>query len=147
MTKTEVKKWDNVAVSYTGTLEDGTIFDATSKHWWEPLKFTVWAGQMIKGFDTWVIGMKVWETKSIKMWAVDAYWEYDKNRKQTMPLTVEDKKGFQNAWIELKVWETINTSQWQFSILEVKENELILDTNHPLAWKNLIFEVKMIEIK
>ena len=70
-----VSVWDNISVTYTGSLEDGTIFDASSKHWWEPLDFTAWAGQMIPGFDAWVIGMKLGETKVIKILAKDAYGE------------------------------------------------------------------------
>lgn len=70
-----VSAWDYVSVSYTWTLKDGTVFDATSRHNWIPLEFTAWAGQMIPWFDAWIIGMKLWETKKIEIEAKDAYWE------------------------------------------------------------------------
>ncbi len=64
---------DTVAVEYTGRLEDGEIFDATERHGGEPLKFEVGAGQMIKGFDRGVIGMKVGETRTLTIPPEDAY--------------------------------------------------------------------------
>lgn len=78
-----VKPGDQVSVSYTGTKTDGSVFDATSKHGGEPLSFTVGAGQMIKGFDEGVIGMKVGETKSIVIPADKAYGP--KSQTSTLP--------------------------------------------------------------
>ena len=68
-----VKPGDAVAVSYTGTKTDGSVFDATSKHGGEPLSFTVGAGQMIKGFDDGVVGMALGATKTIVIAPEQAY--------------------------------------------------------------------------
>ncbi len=147
MKKTEVKKWDQVAVSYTGTLDDWEIFDATSRHGWEPLKFVAWAKQMIAWFDAGVIGMKVWEKKTIKIEPKDAYGEYDKSKKQIIGLTEKDKKAFEEAWVKLEKWSEFPTMNWPLPIAEVTDNSITVDMNHPLAWKKLIFEVEMLEIK
>jgi len=67
------KPGDQVSVAYTGTKTDGSVFDATSRHDGVPLEFVVGAGQMIKGFDEGVVGMKVGETKTIVIPAEKAY--------------------------------------------------------------------------
>jgi peptidylprolyl isomerase len=140
-----VKKWSNVAVSYVGKLEDGTVFDSTEKHWGEPLKFEVWAGQMIKGFDDWVVGMKIWESKTIKMDPKNAYGEYNDELKQK--IQKKDLVSFTNAWIKLEIGEKLPTQYGNFEIIEADENSITIDQNHELAWKKLIFEVEIIKIK
>ncbi len=143
MTK-KVEKWNSIAVSYTGKLENWDVFDSTEKHGWEFLRFEAWAWQMIAGFDAWVIGMSLWETKNIEIEPKNAYGEYDENKKQT--LLKKDLTSFTNAWFELKVWEKIPTQIWELEILASDDESITVDTNHPLAWKKLIFEVKIEEI-
>ena len=139
-----VEKWDNISVHYTGTLEDWTKFDSSLDRK-EPLKFEAWAGQMIPWFDAWVIGMKVWEKKKIEIEPKDAYGEYDKNKKQSM--AKKDLESFTAAWYELKVGEKLPTQFWEFEIVEADEENITIDTNHALAWKKLIFDVEIVEIK
>lgn len=93
----QVKNWDTISVDYVWKLEDGTIFDASIEEFakktknysegsgrkYEPLEFTVWAGQMIVWFDSGVIWMKVGEKKTLKIEPKDAYWE--KETIQTVP--------------------------------------------------------------
>ena len=105
-----VEKGSNITVSYTGSLEDGTVFDSTEKHWGTPLEFTAGAGQMIKGFDEWVMGMKEGEEKTIEIKAIDAYWEKDDSKKQVIP-----KKDFM-----------------YFSLVEHVEDRLGHDTRYSL---------------
>ena len=66
-----VKKGDRVKVHYTGKLEDGSVFDSSIGK--DPLEFTAGAGQMIKGFDSAVIGMEVGEEKEVKIPPEEAY--------------------------------------------------------------------------
>lgn len=143
--KTIVSAWDNIAVTYTWRLEDWTIFDATSKHWWEPLKFEVWAGKMIKWFDNWVIWMELGETKKIEIQPADAYWEY--NPKLQQVLQKKDLTSFTNAWIKLEKWAILPTQYGNFKIISTDDKTVTIDTNHELAWKKLIFDVKVVEIK
>ena len=140
-----VEKGSNIAVSYTGSLEDGTVFDATSKHGGTPLEFKAGAGQMITGFDAGVIWMKVGETKIIEMKASEAYWEYDENKKQVLPK--KDLVSFTAAGIKLEKGEKLPTQMGEFEIVDTNEETITIDTNHALAWKNLTFEVKIEEIK
>ena len=70
-----VEVGDYVKVHYTGTLDDGSVFDSSEGR--EPLEFTAGAGQMIKGFDAAVIGMKIAEVKTVTIPAEDAYGIYD----------------------------------------------------------------------
>ncbi len=81
-----VEVWDSIAVNYVWSLTDWTIFDTSRKEvaidaWlynpartYVPLEFTVWAKQMIAWFDSWVVWMKLWETKTLIIQPEDAYW-------------------------------------------------------------------------
>jgi len=140
-----VEKGSNIAVSYTGSLKDWTVFDSTEKHGWTPLEFTAWAGQMIPGFDAWVIGMKEGESKIIEIPASEAYGEIDESKKQVIPK--KDLVSFTAAGFELKKGEKLPTQMWEFEICDDCEDTITLDTNHALAWKDLTFEVKIEKIK
>lgn len=137
--------WDNVAINYTWKLEDWTVFDSSLNPWRTPIEFEVWAKEMIKGFDDWVIGMKIWEKKTLTLAPADAYWEYDETR--TQDLKREELKSFEDAWIELVVWSELPTQQWKFKIIKVEGDVITIDLNHELAWKTLIFDIEVVEIK
>ncbi len=139
-----VKAGDTVAVHYTGTLEDGTKFDSSLDRG-ETLEFKVWAGQMIAGFDAWVEGMAVWDKKTIEIEPKDWYGEYDETKKQS--IRKKDLASFTAAGYELKIWEKLPTQYWEFEIVDADEENVVLDTNHFLAGKKLIFEVEMVKIK
>ncbi|MCK5373322.1 MAG: FKBP-type peptidyl-prolyl cis-trans isomerase, partial [Candidatus Aenigmarchaeota archaeon] len=79
-----VKKGDKVKVEYTGTLEDGTVFDSSEKHG-EPLEFEVGAGQMIKGFDDAVVDMEKGDEKEITLKPADAYGDPNPQLIQKVP--------------------------------------------------------------
>ena len=140
-----VEKGSNIAVTYTGSLKDGTVFDSTEKQWGKPLEFTAWAGQMIAWFDAWVIGMKLWESKIIEIPASEAYGERDDSKKQTIPK--KDLVSFTAAWFKLEKGEKLPTQMWEFEICDDCEQTITLDTNHALAWKDLTFEIKIDKIK
>ncbi len=134
-----------ISVDYTGTLDDGTVFDATSKHEWTPLTFTVGTDPMIPGFTAGVVWMKVGETKKIKIPAKDAYGEYDPKKKE-----VVDKsklKDFTDHGFKLEKWEKIPTQFGSINIVASDAKTATLDLNHELAWKDLTFEITLKEIK
>jgi FKBP-type peptidyl-prolyl cis-trans isomerase 2 len=140
-----VKKWDNVSVHYIWkTKEDWKEFDNSYKKG-STLDFTVGAGQMIKGFDEGVIWMKIWEKKIIEIAPKDAYGEYSKDRVRVFEK--KDLADFEKHWIKLEVWSELPTQMWIFKIIAVDDKKVTVDTNHPLAWKTLIFEVEMVDIK
>lgn len=134
------EKGDHVSVDYLGTLEDGTQFDSSEGR--EPLEFDIGAGQMIKGFDNGVVGMKINETKSVKIDAKDAYGESDPRLLVEVNLSDLAKNNI-TPEVGMKLY-----SQGQQAIVTKVTNKIaIIDFNHPLAGKTLIFKIKMLEIK
>ena len=75
---------DTVRVLYTGTLDDGEVFDASSLHDNEPLQFTIGLGQMIPGFEQAVKGMSLNESKTVHIPADEAYGPYDEELVMTL---------------------------------------------------------------
>jgi FKBP-type peptidyl-prolyl cis-trans isomerase 2 len=141
---TAVKKGDTVSLHYTGTLEDGSVFD-TSKTRNEPLKFTAGSGQVIPGFDHAVMGMKKGEEKKFTLKPADAYGE----RKPEFTKIVPRKNLPQNHKPEkgMKlVMGAPNGRQIPATITEVTDENVTLDLNHPLAGKALTFDIQIVEI-
>ncbi|MFH1455728.1 MAG: peptidylprolyl isomerase [archaeon] len=139
----KVKKGDKIKVEYTGTFDDGKIFDSSLGK--QPLEFEVGVGQVIKGFDEALIGMEKGEEKDIKIKPKDAYGEpkeelIKKIPKDQMPKEKEMKKGM------ILVLSTPTGQQFPAVVKDVSDKEVTLDLNHPLAGKNLNFKFKIIEI-
>jgi len=139
-----VKKGDKIKVEYQGTLDDGTVFDE-SKRVGKPLEFEVGAGQVIRGFDLAVDGMELNESKTVKIKADDAYGQYNPELlkevpKEHMPTDKAPEKG-------MMLTVTMPTGQQvPATISDVKDKVIILDFNHPLAGKDLTFEIKVVGI-
>lgn len=129
---------DKVAVDYTGTLEDGEKFDSSIDRG-QPLEYTAGIGQMIKGFDAAVLGMKVGESKKITLAPADAYGEIDDTKEQTIKKT--DLKQFEDQGIALEVGTKLPTQVGTFVIKSVSDDEIVLNMNHALAGKTLIFDI------
>jgi peptidylprolyl isomerase len=140
--KDVIEAGDSVTLYYKGTLEDGTIFDQTQQG--KPATFQVGTGGLIKGFDNGLLGMKVGESKHIAIPAVDAYGEVNPKAIIDVPL-----KQLQDANIAVLVGARVNSSNGQAIIVAVDQNtgKVKLDFNHPLAGKNLVFDVNIVEIK
>ncbi|MAH42332.1 peptidylprolyl isomerase [archaeon] len=137
-----VKKGDKVKVDYTGTFDDGTVFDASEKHG-EPIEFEVGAGQMIKGFDDAVVGMKKGEEKDIKLKPSEAYGEHDPDKINKLP---RDK--FPDD-IKADLMVKMGTSDGHeiiAKVVKVSADGVVLDLNHPMAGKTLNFKIKVVEI-
>ncbi|MFA6065073.1 MAG: peptidylprolyl isomerase [archaeon] len=134
-----VKNGDQIAVNYTGRLENGSIFDTSVGK--SPLEFTAGAGQMIKGFDSAVIGMKVGETKTVKLSPEEAYGAL--NPKVIFTL---NKSAFPD-FDKLKEGMQMQTSSGACGRITKKtETEATVDFNHELAGKTLIFEITVVSI-
>ncbi len=130
-----VKKGDKISVFYTGSLEDGSIFDSNEGK--EALSFEAGSGQVIKGFDEAVIGMKVGESKDITLQPDDAYGD----RKEEMVVKVP-KTQFQGN--EIKEGMRVTSGQGlQAIIVAVGDEDVTLDFNFPLAGKTLKFNIKL----
>lgn len=134
-----VETGNSIAVEYKGTLEDGTQFDASEGR--GPLEFTAGAGQMIKGFDTAVIGMTLNEEKTVTMEPSQAYGETDQSK------IVEVPKANIGDANKLEVGMSITNSQGINGIIkEIKDDIIVIDFNHQLAGKKLTFWIKVVRI-
>ena len=153
-TETWVTAWDTVRVDYVGTLaSDGSVFDTSieatareadlynEQRTYEPLEFSVWAGQMIPWFDAGVVGMKVGESKTITIPADQWYGEYTEDKIQDLPLDT-----FSWSWVTPEVGMELNFWFTRGVVLEVTDTTAKIDLNHFLAGKDLVFDVQMIEI-
>ncbi len=151
-TSKKIENGDTISVNYVGKLEDGTIFDTSLKEVaieagkynemrnYEPLTFTVGAGQMIKGFDEGVVGMQVGEEKSITIPPEEGYGEYRQEFVREIPVDAVDftpEVGMKLA----------TDSGLTGTITEVNENNFVVDFNHELAGKTLIFSVKIVSVE
>ncbi|MCL5404283.1 MAG: FKBP-type peptidyl-prolyl cis-trans isomerase [Candidatus Marsarchaeota archaeon] len=134
-----VEKGDTIEVFYTGTLDDGTVFDSNVGN--EPLGFTVGSGELIKGFDEGVIGMKLNETKKIAIKAAEAYGE----RRSELVVNVPSE-NFGEA--DIKEGMGVRTEDGhEGTIVSIGENAVKVDFNPQLAGKDLNFEIKVVKIK
>ena len=139
----QVKSGDTVRVHYTGKLTSGEQFDSSAGR--EPLEFTVGAGQMIKGFDAAMPGMSVGEKKTVNIAPEEAYGHKDeeaiiefpkKSVPPDMPLEVGMKLELRNE----------NGQPFPVTVADIKDDVIILDANHSLAGKELIFDIELVEI-
>lgn len=137
MQSISIEKGDRIAVEYTGTLEDSTVFDSSAGR--APLEFEAGAGQMIKGFDAAVIRMKEGQEKNITIPPEEAYGAYDVNAVIEVPLA-SMPNGTQPG-------DTLYAAGRPVKVLEIRNETAMIDTNHPLAGKTLIFQIKVISIQ
>jgi len=139
----QVKKGDKIKVHYNGRLNDGQTFDSSSGR--EPLEFEVGGGMVIKGFDEGVKGMAVGDKKTITIPFDQAYGPRNPDMIIEMP-----KDRFPKD-MELEVGMPLGMSdgqgqQFEVTIIEIKDDSVTLDANHPLAGQDLIFDLELVEI-
>ena len=138
------KNGDTISVHYKGTLDDGTEFDSSHNRG-ETLTFQVGVGQMIPGFDAGVVGMSVGETKNITIEAENAYGERVENAVQEIPKE-SFPENFQFIIGQQVQGSGPNGENVAAVIISEGDATATLDFNHPLAGKNLNFEVELVEI-
>jgi len=134
---------DTVKVHYTGKLADGTVFD-TSKDC-DPLQFTVGSGMVIPGFDQAVSGMKPGDSKIIEIPMYEAYGPYHNE------LVQEVDRNQVPPGLELNVGQQLQARKEDgqaiiLTVVKMSELTVTLDANHPLAGKDLTFDIELVEI-
>ena len=140
----KVKADDLVRVHYTGKLSDGQVFDTSVDR--EPLEVKLGEGSLIPGFEKGLIDMQPSEKKTIVIAKEDAYGEKRKElfqsvKKSDLP---EDLK----VEVDMSLLATnADGSEKQLRVAEIKEDEIVVDANHPLAGQDLTFELELVEIK
>lgn len=138
-----VKQGDTVQVNYTGKLADGTVFDTSvDRH---PLQFTLGKGALIAGFEKAVIGMNAGEKKTVTIPFADAYGP----RQDSAVVSVE-RKSFPGNF-EPHVGQRLELTQEDDSnilvtVAGLTDTTITLDANHPLAGKDLTFEIELLSI-
>jgi FKBP-type peptidyl-prolyl cis-trans isomerase 2 len=135
------KEGSLVEVSYTGTFDDGKVFDSVQ----EGFKFMIGSKSVLKSFEDAVLGMKPGEVKKIRIMPKDAYGERNEDYVASMPRNIFEGK------VELEkgkrlVFTAPDGSRAYAEIKDFNEQEVVLDLNHPLAGKPLNFEIKLISI-
>ncbi|MUP45745.1 peptidylprolyl isomerase [Gramella sp. BOM4] len=141
----QVKQNDAVKVHYTGKLEDGQVFDSSVERG-EPIEFTLGQGQLIPGFENGLIGMEVNEKKTINIPKEEAYGEpkaelIQEVDKSQLPEELKPEVGMP------LVSKSPDGREINLVVTEVKDDSIVVDANHPLAGKDLIFDLEVLEIK
>ena len=139
----QAKSGDTVKVDYTGKLEDGTVFDTSTSR--GPLEFMIGDGQIIPGFDSAVIGMNVGDKKTINIPSDQAYGQHLEDK------ILEVNQDQIPKHLNLEVGQQVQVPQKDgskifFVVTGVSETSVTLDGNHPLAGKDLTFDIQLVEI-
>lgn len=140
---TEAKSGDTVAIHYTGTLLDGTTFDSSDGR--DPLEFVIGSGQIIPGLDVALPGMSVGDKKNVKIACEQAYGPLNPEMRQAVP-----REGIpEDIPLEVGTQLQMQTPDGQalpVIVVEVDEATVTLDANHPLAGKDLTFDIEVMRI-
>ncbi len=139
---TEVRRGDNVKVYYTGTLEDGTVFDSSAGK--DPLEFAVGSGQVIAGFDEAMLGMKVGEKKTVNIPVEKAYGKRNEEMLITAPIEQVPPDLAPEVGMMLEVGGA-NGEIMRVKVVEINDKNIVLDANPPLAGEALTFVVELVE--
>lgn len=132
-----------VQLNYKGTLPDGTVFGQSQSG--KPIEFIIGAGKMIPALEKGIMGLKVGAKKKIEIKAADAYGEYDKSAVQEVPKAQFPKD------MQLTVGQFYKVQSPQgpltVAILAVNDKTVSVDFNHPLAGKDLTFDIEIVTIR
>ncbi len=139
----QAKKGDKVKVHYTGKLRDGSVFDSSVNK--EPLEFELGAGMMIAGFDAAVTGMSVGDKKVADIPASEAYGEKNNDLIVEVPKTQLPPDLTPQIGQQLGMQQP-NGQSIPVVVTKIEDETIELDANHPLAGKDLIFEIELMEI-
>lgn len=141
----KVKDGDTVKVHYTGKLtDDGTVFDSSEER--EPIEFTLGEGQLIPGFEEAVIGMEEGDDTTVEIDSENAYGERREDlelevAKDDLPDNVDPQAGMQ-----LQMQQQEDGRAIPVQITAVEDDYVQLDANHPLAGKDLTFDIELVEL-
>ena len=139
----QVKENNTIKVNYTGKLSNGQTFDTSEGK--EPIEFVLGQGKLIPGFEKGLIDMKLNEKKTIEIAKDQAYGEVNDNliqevNKTELPQDMEPKVGMG------LVSKSPDGQEINLMVVEVKEESIVVDGNHPIAGHDLIFDVEVVEI-
>jgi peptidylprolyl isomerase len=135
---------NKVKVHYTGKLDDGSVFDSSEGR--EPLEFTVGEGQVIPGFEEGIVGMEPGDAKTLNVPPEQAYgphrpegvFEIDRAE---IPPTIPLQEGMR-LQANQQGGRTV-----ELTVVEFDDSKVKLDSNHPLAGRELTFEIQLVDVE
>ncbi|NUH67188.1 peptidylprolyl isomerase [Sulfitobacter sp. S0837] len=139
----EVKSGDTVQIHYTGTLQDGTTFDSSEGR--DPLEFVVGSGQIIPGLDSALPGMTEGDKKVVQVASEEAYGPVNPEMRQAVPREGIPADIPLDPGTQLQM-QTPEGQALPVTVVEVDETTVTLDANHPLAGKDLQFDIELVKI-
>lgn len=138
----KVTNKSTVKVNYTGKLEDGTIFDSSLMPGREPLIAVLGEGQLIKGFEEGLLEMSEGEKKTVEINPSEAYGNYISDMVAEIPKDQIPENS--------KIGDSLEGHGPQgpivVRVIDIKEDSVIIDANHPLAGKKLIFDLEVVSV-
>ena len=140
---TQATAGTTVRIHYTGTLEDGSVFDSSEGR--DPLEFQLGSGSIIPGLDRAIDGMSVGEQKTVTIPSAEAYGEYQPQARQDVPRDQIPDNIPLDPGTMLQM-QTPEGSAIPVVVAEVTEESVTLDANHPLAGKDLTFAVEVVSV-
>lgn len=137
-----IARGDTVTLAYTCRLEDGTVIEQSSDD--RPLVFTVGEGKVIRGMDTAVLGMSAGEHKTVALPPEEAYGEREETMlrrfsKSVLPEGFDAQRGMA---INLHLQSGASVFA---TIVDVTDREVVVDLNHPLAGRTLVFDITVLD--
>ena len=139
----KIKDGDTVSVHYTGTLASGEVFDSSVER--DPLKFTLGKGQLIPGFEQAIMGLSVGEKATTNIPSLEAYGEH--NPEMVIGVPVNQLPPELDAQVGMQL--QLNQPDGQaipVQITQIEGETVTIDANHPLAGKDLNFDIEVVEI-
>ena len=135
-----IKEGSKVKVHYTGKLENDKVFDSSVEK--DPLEVVIGVSGLIKGFEDGLIGMQEGEKKTIEIEPKDAYGEHIEGRTQELDRSTLPE----DIQVGMVLQATSDDGSMIITIKEIKEDVVVLDANHPLAGRKLIFDLEVLEV-
>ena len=135
------KLGDRVKIHYTGRLEDGTVFDSSQGR--DPLEFTAGGNEVLPGVDQAVLGMQPGESKTIVLSAEEAYGARTPGLEKRVPRSMLPDEVQIGDRLQAKVGEKA-ILVW---VTELGEEFAVLDVNHPLAGRGLVFDIELVSFE
>ncbi|MDJ0601236.1 MAG: peptidylprolyl isomerase [Crocosphaera sp.] len=140
----QAKLGDTVKVNYTGKLQDGTVFDSSVNR--DPLQFSLGEGQVIAGFEEAVVGMSPGDSKSVIIPSEQAYGPYQ----EELVIVVDETQMPSDLSVEVGQQLQMRHSSGQavpVMVTNISDDKVTLDANHPLAGKDLTFDIELVTIQ
>jgi len=139
----QVKEGDKVKVHYTGTLDDGSVFDSSKER--QPLEFQIGSGQIIPGFEKAVLELNPGDSTRVDIPSAEAYGDVREDmivnvEREKLPADIDPEVGMQ---LQL---QQPDGNALPVVVSEVSESHVTIDANHPLAGRDLTFEIELLEV-